>query len=72
MLAHMLEARRAAGISRPEMHVVYVLRLKPDEHGVSKYYIGHTRCLMERIHNHIMGNERNLSRLATVRVTRQV
>ena len=57
--AHLLEARRAAGISRPEMHVVYVLRLKPDEQGVAKWYVGHTRCLMERLHNHIMGNERS-------------
>ena len=57
--SHLLEARRAAGISRPEMHVVYVLRLKPDALGVAKWYIGHTRCLMERLHNHIMGNERS-------------
>ena len=57
--SHLLEARRAAGISRPEMHVVYVLRLKPDALGVAKWYIGHTRCLMERLHNHIMSNERS-------------
>ena len=61
MESHLLEARRAAGISRPEMHVVYVLRLKPDEQGVAKWYVGHTRCLMERLHNHIMGNERSAS-----------
>ena len=59
MMTHLLEARRAAGISRPEMHVVYVVRLKPDEQGVAKWYVGHTRCLMERLHNHIMANERS-------------
>ena len=56
---HLVEARRAAGIQRPEMHVVYVIRLLPDSDGIVKYYVGQTRCLMERIHNHIMGNERS-------------
>ena len=41
------------------MHVVYCLRLGADEHGVSKYYVGSSCNFMNRLHNHIMGNERS-------------
>ena len=54
---HQREAQRAAGIREPKMHVVYVLRLGADENGVSKYYVGSSCNFMNRLHNHIMGNE---------------
>ena len=54
---HQREAQRAAGIREPKMHVVYVLRLGADENGISKYYIGSSCNFMNRLHNHIMGNE---------------
>ena len=56
---HLVEARRAAGLHNPVMHVVYVIRLRPDEDGVAKWYVGETHRLMERLHNHIMGNARS-------------
>ena len=39
------------------MHVCYVLRLGADEQGVHKYYVGSSCNWMQRIHNHVMGNE---------------
>ena len=54
---HQREAQRAAGIREPKTHVVYVLRLGADENGVSKYYVGSSCNFMNRLHNHIMGNE---------------
>ena len=57
MQEHQLEAQRAAGIREPKMHVAYVLLLGADENGVHKYYVGSTCNWMQRIHNHIMGNE---------------
>ena len=56
---HQREAQRAAGILEPKMHVVYVLRLGADEHGANKYYAGSSCNFMNRLHNHIMGNERS-------------
>ena len=56
---HLTEARRAAGIAEPKMHVCYVLLLKPDEHGVHKYYVGSTCGWMNRLHDHVMGNDRS-------------
>ena len=56
---HQREAQRAAGLREPKMHVVYCLRLGADEHGVSKYYVGSSCNFMNRLHNHIMGNERS-------------
>ena len=54
---HQREAQRAAGIREPKMHVCYVLRLGADEQGVHKYYVGSSCNWMQRIHNHVMGNE---------------
>ena len=59
MQEHQREAQRAAGILEPKMHVVYVLRLGADEHGVSKYYVGSSCNFMQRLHSHIMGNDRS-------------
>ena len=59
MQEHQLEAQRAAGIREPKMHVVYCLRLGADEHGVSKYYVGSSCNFMNRLHNHIVCNERS-------------
>ena len=59
MQEHQLEAQQAAGIREPKMHVVYVLRLGADEHGVSTYYVGSSCNFMNRLHNHIVGNERS-------------
>ena len=59
MQEHQREAQRAAGILEPKMHVVYCLRLGADEHGVSKYYVGSSCNFMNRLHNHIMGNDRS-------------
>ncbi len=56
---HLLEARRAASISEPEMHVVYVVLLKPDAAGKCKWYVCKTYNLMNRLHIHIMGNARS-------------
>ena len=56
---HQREAQRAAGIREPKMHVAYVLRLGADENGISKYYIGSSCNFMNRLHNHILGNERS-------------
>ena len=56
---HQREAQRAAGLREPKMHVVYCLRLGADEHGVTKYYVGSSCNFMNRLHNHIMGNERS-------------
>ena len=56
---HQLEAQRAAGLREPKMHVRYTLRLGADEHGVHKYYVGSSCHWMNRIHNHIMGNDRS-------------
>ena len=57
MQEHQLEAQRAAGLREPKMHVCYVLRLGADENGVHKYYVGSTCNFMNRLHNHIMGND---------------
>ena len=54
---HQVEAQRAAGIREPKMHVCYVLRLGADEHGVHKYYVGSSCNFMNRLHNHILGND---------------
>ena len=35
---------------------VYVLELKPDNEGVSKWYVGHTCRLQRRIHDHMTEN----------------
>ena len=56
---HLLEARRAAGISEPKMHVVYVILLKPDAAGKCKWYVGKTCNLMNRLHDHMVGNSRS-------------
>ena len=56
---HQIEAQRAAGIREPKMHVCYVLRLGADEDGHGKYYIGSSQNFLNRMHNHIMGNERS-------------
>ena len=56
---HQREAQRAAGIREPKMHVCYVLRLGAGEDGHSKYYIGSSQNFLNRMHNHIMGNERS-------------
>ena len=50
-----LDQRRAAGITDDPMWFVYVLELKPDEHGTPKYYVGHTCRLQRRIHDHMTG-----------------
>ena len=57
MQEHQLEAQRAAGIREPKMHVAYVLRLGADENGVHKYYVGSSCNFMNRLHNHIEGND---------------
>ena len=54
---HFSELKRIAGISEPKAYVCYVLLLKPDEHGVPKYYIGSSCNFMQRLHNHRMSNE---------------
>ena len=54
---HQLEAQRAAGIREPKMHVCYVLLLGADENGVHKYYVGSSCNFMNRLHNHIEGND---------------
>ena len=56
---HQLEAQRAAGLREPKMNVCYVLRLGADEQGVHKYYVGSSCNWMNRLHNHIMGNDRS-------------
>ena len=56
---HLTEAKRAAGICEPKMHVCYVLLLKPDEHGTHKFYVGSSCNFMNRLHNHVMGNDRS-------------
>ena len=50
-----LEQRRAAGITDDPMWFVYILELKPDQHGVPKYYVGHTCRLQRRMHDHMTG-----------------
>ena len=45
--------RRAAGIGDSPMWWVYVLELKPDNEGVSKWYVGHTCRLQRRMHDHM-------------------
>ena len=50
-----LDQRRAAGLSDDPMWFVYILELKPDQHGVPKYYVGHTSRLQRRIHDHMTG-----------------
>ena len=57
MQEHQLEAQRAAGLREPKMHVCYVLRLGADENGAHKYYVGSSCNFMNRLHNHIMGND---------------
>ena len=47
--------KRAAGIMEPADWWVYVLELKPDDEGVPKYYVGHTKRLQQRIHDHMTG-----------------
>ena len=47
--------RRAAGLTEDPMWFVYVLELKPDSEGVSKFYVGHTCRLQRRIHDHMTG-----------------
>ena len=47
--------RRAAGIMEPADWWVYVLELKPGEDGLPRYYVGHTRRLQARIHDHMTG-----------------
>ena len=56
---HLTEAKRAAGLASPRMHVCYVLRLGAGEDGASRYYIGSSQNFLNRIHNHIMGNDRS-------------
>ena len=56
---HQLEAQRAAGLREPKMNVCYVLRLGADEQGVHKYYVGSSCNWLNRLHNHIMGNDRS-------------
>ena len=56
---HQLEAQRAAGLREPKMHVCYVLRLGADETGAHKYYVGSSCNFMNRLHSHIMGNDRS-------------
>ena len=56
---HQREAQRAAGLREPKMHVTYVLSLGADEDGNSKYYIGSSQNFLNRMHNHIMGNDRS-------------
>ena len=56
---HQHEAQRTAGILEPKMHVVYALRLGAGEDGASRYYVGSSCNFMNRLHNHIMGNERS-------------
>ena len=46
--------RRAAGLTEYPMWFVYVLQLKPDNEGVSKFYVGHTCRLQRRVHDHMM------------------
>ena len=48
--------RRAAGLTDDPMWFVYVLELKPDSEGVTKFYVGHTCRLQRRIHDHMCGN----------------
>ena len=50
------EQRRAAGITQDPMWFVYVLELKADDEGFSKFYVGHTCRLQRRIHDHMTGN----------------
>ena len=59
MQEHQLEAQRAAGIREPKMHVCYVLRLGAGEDGASRYYVGSSCNFLNRLHNHIMGNDRS-------------
>ena len=47
--------KRAAGIMEPADWWVYVLELKPDDQGTPKYYVGHTKRLQQRIHDHMTG-----------------
>ena len=47
--------RRAAGLTDDPMWFVYVLELKPDSEGVSKFYVGHTCRLQRRVHDHMAG-----------------
>ena len=47
--------KRAAGIMEPADWWVYILELKPDDEGVPKYYVGHTKRLQQRIHDHMTG-----------------
>ena len=56
---HQLEAQRAAGLREPKMNVCYVLRLGADEQGAHKYYVGSSCNWMNRLHNHIMANDRS-------------
>ena len=46
--------RNAAGLTDDPMWFVYVLELKPDNEGVSKFYVGHTCRLQRRVHDHMM------------------
>ena len=45
--------RRAAGIDPDPMWWVFVLELKADSDGVTRYYVGHTSRLQRRIHDHM-------------------
>ncbi len=54
---HQRGAQRAAGIREPKMHVAYVLRLGADENGVHTSYVGSSCNFMNRLHNHIEGND---------------
>ena len=51
-----IDQRRAAGLTEDQMGFVYVLELKPDDHGNPKYYVGHTCRLQRRIHDHMTCN----------------
>ena len=48
--------RQAAGLTEDPMWFVYVLELKADSEGVSKFYVGHTCRLQRRIHDHMTGS----------------
>ena len=50
-----LDQRRAAGLTEDPMWFVYVLELKPDGEGITKFYVGHTCRLQRRIHDHMTG-----------------